>query len=167
MRKIGYILCVFLLFIGGCGKKEYKTGIMYTDEDIPISIVKVSKMDSFSDKLIIIENSEQLTFALEKYSLLRDATVGFQYTTDVYSPDEYIYIIKYLKTLYASQTYSCEGIILDKQNGTVKFNVNTKKKLFDRAQEIGGYIVWAVFPKDELSEWDFSKLDYVEYPGEK
>ena len=164
MKKIYLLLaCLVLTFFMGCGE-QVEEGTLYTSENIFIDCIKIGYPEAFTSKIIVIENEEQLNSALEKYVKLREMP-RFEEIMTNYPIENNIYVVQFVETGYESQTISCDGILVDKENGTIRFKLNSSKKKTDTFEAVAGYITYAVFPEEELEGCDFSKQDSVTYPG--
>ena len=164
MKKIFLLLaCLVLTFSIGCGE-QVEEGTLYTREDIFIDCIKIGYPEAFTSKIIVIENEEQLSSALEQYVKLREMP-RFEEIMTNYPIDKNVYVVQFVETGYESETVSCDGIVVDKENGRIWFKCKIRKKRTDTFGFVSGYITYAVFPKEELAGCDFSKQDGVIYPG--
>ena len=155
--------CLVLTFSTGCGE-QVEEGTLYTREDIFIDCIKIGYPEGFTSNIYVIENEEQLSNTLEKYVKLREMP-RFEEIVTNYPIDKNVYVILFARTGYESQTISCDGVLVDKENETIRFKTNSSKKETDTFTVSAGYIAYAVFPEEELEGCDFSKQDGVIYPG--
>ncbi len=164
MKKFFFLLaCLVLTFSAGC-EEPVEEGTLYTSEDIFLDCIKTDYGEPLPSKIIVIENEEQLNSALEQYVQLIKLP-RFEEIMTNYPIDENVYVVHFIQTRYASQTVSCDGIMVDKQNGRIWFKCKLRKKKTDTFGVVAGYIAYAVFPKEELEGCDFSKQGGVIYPG--
>ncbi len=147
------LACFILTFSTACGE-QVEEGTLYTREDIFIDCIKIDYPAGFTSKMMAIENEEQLGSALENYAKLKEMP-RFEEIMTNYPIDKNVYVIQFVETDYASETVSCDGIRLDKENETIRFQLHTSKKKSDTFGVVAGYITYAVFPKEEVAGFDF------------
>lgn len=163
MKKIFLLLVSLLLLITGCGEVK-EEGTLYTKDDIFVDCIKIDYPEGFTSKLIIIEDDDSLLCASNEFPKL-NSLPGFEEIVKSYPIDRYSYVVQFIETGYESEEIICDGIIIDKQNSTIRFKTKRRKKKSDTFGEMAGYILYAVFPKEELDNCNFSGQPYVLYPG--
>lgn len=154
---------MLLVIMAGCGEVE-EEGILYTKDDIFIDCIKIGYPEAFTSKIIIIEDNKALENATSEFPKL-SSMPRFEEIVESYPIDEYSYVVEFIETGYESETITCDGIIIDKENAAIRFKTTRQKKKNDTSGVVAGYITYAVFPKEELLGCDFSEQSYVLYPG--
>ncbi|MCR4947329.1 MAG: hypothetical protein K5929_10350 [Lachnospiraceae bacterium] len=170
-KKNLLILCFTVVLLSGCGTllesiedtSVLGEGTLYTKNNIFIDCIKTGYLNDFTSKIVIIENEQQLECALEWYSVLKTLP-RFEEIVSNFPIRDYVYVIHFIRTDYESETYSCDGIYVDKNNDRIWFTGDFYKDEDDISQVVGGYIAYAVFPENELEGCDFSKQKTVVYP---
>lgn len=164
LKKIFLLLASMLLvIIAGCGEVK-EEGTLYTKDDIFIDCIKVGYPEAFTSKIIIIDDDKALENAIGEFPKL-GSMPRFEEIEESYPIDKYSYVVEFIETGYESEKITCDGIIIDKENATIRFKTTRQKKKSDTFGVVGGYITYAVFPKEELLGCDFSEQSYVLYPG--
>ena len=176
MKKIIIFIIAMVLFslIEGCKAQEKEEGL-YTKDDIFLDCKECGYIDGFTGKILIIEDEEGLEAAFKRVEVEEknglenkfiDVSLlpNFIKIKEQYDIREYSYVIQYIETSSKSTSLICDGIVLDKKNKSVFFKTSFKGP--DEGDcAMNGYVVYAVFPKDELEKEEFSRQENVFYPG--
>lgn len=164
MKKIFLLLtAVLMVILMGCGEDKID-GTLYTKDDIFVDCIKIDYPEAFTSKLIIIEGDGSLNAAIEAFPKLKSMP-GFEEIIDKYPVENYTYVVEFIKTGYESETITCDGIIVNKERMEIRFKTDRRKKKKDTFGVVAGYILYAVFPKEELKDCNFEKQAYILYPG--
>lgn len=167
MKKLILILVsILLMTITGCEEVEEKVeeGTLYTKEDIFIDCIKIDYPEAFTSKMLIIEDDNALETAFSEFPKL-SSLPGFDEIVEGYPIDKYIYVVQFMPTGYEHETITFEGIVVDKEDMTIRIKAHRNRKKNDTFGSMAGYITYAVFPKEELSGCNFSEQPHVLYPG--
>lgn len=146
----------------GCGEAKID-GTLYTKDDIFMDCIKIDYPEAFMSKLIVIEDKGSLDAAIETFPKLRSMP-KFEEIMDTYPVENYTYVVEFIETGYESETITCDGIIVNKERMEIRFKTDRGKKKKDTFGVVAGYILYAVFPKEELQDSNFEKQAYVLYP---
>ena len=158
-----FLTLMLLVIMTGCGEVK-EEGTLYTKDNIFIDCIKIGYPEAFTSKIIIIEDDKALENAISEFPKL-SSMPRFEEIVENYPIDEYSYVIEFIETGYESETITCDGIIINKENAAIRFKTTRQKEKNDTFGVMAGYISYAVFPKEELLGCDFSKQSYVLYPG--
>lgn len=164
MKRINIIFLLYIvLFMASCSKTNDDV-ISYSSKEIYLKCIDYGGITSgFPGELLIFESEEQLQCAMNEYKCIGSLS-ELNAIMEEYPIGEYVYILQYLVTSYTDKV-TCKKLNINKAEMTIDLKYKIKSPGKTQPTAITAYIIYAVLPKEYLSDYDFSNQQGVLYLG--